>query len=468
MFPSTQFHRERLVQQLLWWCYVLFAFSFVFDYRAPDIGFAEGKTGGSPVQYLMLLVALASGFASAVIGWRLLLVRPGVWLILIWFGYLGFSLFSSLANGVPPSMVLRLMVAPILVGLGIVTAHCALVSGATPAKVVKVFLVVCVVNMVWQTMFSYVTSGNAATETRPEVSPGVRFAFAWMAACVFLSNRVKPSALMMGGLAVLICVLCMTRSSIMYLFVALFAGGLFVLWGMMLRRFNGLHLVRRSTAMIGVVVLASVIIFLVVYSVPALRDWWIERLFYSDGGGSTSEDMSMLTRKAEAEAMFSILNENKFSWVWGKGYGATYHWNDDYLPELYLTYRKLEEYPSEITSAGHSLWTYSVFASGIFGVIAWLLLFSIPAFAALVASYKQSRLADWKDDFHYVGLGFICSVTMISATILENPFDNRITGPLTGIAAALPLYYITQAYLLQRSRNREVDNQWQLQYERAS
>ncbi|MEZ5432640.1 MAG: hypothetical protein R3F31_16000 [Verrucomicrobiales bacterium] len=150
--------------------------------------------------------------------------------------------------------------------------------------------------------------------------------------------------------------------------------------------------------------------------------------------------MSVLMRKAEAEAMFQSLSERSGSWIWGRGYGAPFYWDDDYLAELFLVYPDRENFPEEIYTAGHNLWTYTTFASGIIGLLCLITFVVSPSINALRGVRLLSRLTPGGQipDLHIVCFPAIAMWTLVATSILENPFDFRLTGSFTGIVAAIP------------------------------
>jgi len=438
--------------RILWWCLIAFGFSFALDYRAPDIGFGAAKTGGSIFQYAMLGMAVGSGAIAVLVGWRQLIVRPGVYLILIWWAYLVLNGSVSILQGNDLSRIVRLMVVPLLIGLGFTITHMAVSAGVTPKRILQVFLAVCAVNIIWQTGFSYATSPDSLLATRPVLSPGVRYIFAWTAVCVLLADRIRPTVLVLFSLAVFVCILCLTRSAAIYFTGAVSGAVACVLLALLWRQLTLSHVLKRVTAFAAIGVVGLVLIVLMLAAVPTLGDWWIDRLFYSDGGGATTEDMSILMRKAEAKAMIDILRESPLAFIHGKGFGAPYYWDDSFLPELVLVYPDPSEFPEEIYTAGHSLWTYALFSGGVIGVVCWLLLFAIPIFSSIRSGALLSRLPAPENDgqLHLVYFGAVALWTMFCSSILENPFDDRLAGPLTGIAAGLPQYYFNRAWHLRQ------------------
>lgn len=448
-FPSASPPAER---RWLWWCLVAFGFSFVFDYQAPDIEFGSEKTGGSVFQFGMIGLATASGFLSIWIGWRHLLVRPAAYFLLAWWGYLAFAVIVSVLHGNELGRIVRLMVAPLLIGLGFTTTHLAVCSGVPARRIVGLFLAMCMINVLWQTLFGYATTQKALSETRPELSPAVRFVFAWTAACVLLAKKIPLSSLVMSAVALLVSMLCLTRSAFIYMAAALSGAFVCMVLAMLWQRLTISHATRRMGTLALLGIASLVFIALCLLALPVLREWWMERFLYSDGGGATSEDMSVLMRKAEAKAMLDILKAHPVSFLWGQGFGAAYYWDDSFLPELFLVFPGGEGYPEEIYTLGHSVWTYALFATGALGVLSWALVMAGPALLSIRAGMLLCRIPSEQneDRLHLVFFGAIALWTMLCSTILENPFDNRLAGPLTGMAAGMPQLFLNRAHWLMR------------------
>lgn len=69
------------------WLFAGFLFSFVFDYKSPELEFGAVATGGSVFQFAFLGLAMATGGLATLLGWKHLLVRPGVYPVILWWGY---------------------------------------------------------------------------------------------------------------------------------------------------------------------------------------------------------------------------------------------------------------------------------------------------------------------------------------------------------------------------------------------
>ncbi|HRX56024.1 MAG TPA: hypothetical protein P5016_16035, partial [Verrucomicrobiales bacterium] len=99
---------------------------------------------------------------------------------------------------------------------------------------------------------------------------------------------------------------------------------------------------------------------------------------------------------------------------------------------------------------GHNLWTYTTFASGIIGLLCWITLVVSPSVNSLRGVRFLSTLTPGGQipDLHIAFFPAIALWTLVATSILENPFDFRLNGSLTGIVAAIPQYFLLRAWLL--------------------
>src|SRR5690606_12796212 len=185
---------------------------------------------------------------------------------------------------------------------------------------------------------------------------------------------------------------------------------------------------------------------------PNLADRWHQRMFDNRGeGGATTEDLSSLMRKAEAQSMWDILAEQPHSFLYGRGLGAAYYWDESYYPELFLVYpNDRHQFPDEIFSAGHSIWTYTLFSTGFIAVAITLLASFIPMGFSLHAAWLNSRTGmgprAW--DSFLVCLPFVAMWATLSESITRSPFDERFTGVLFAFMMALAQFFPNRAFYL--------------------
>lgn len=435
------------------WLFVLFLFSFVFDYKSPELEFGATTTGGSKAQFAFLGLALLSGGLVSLLGSRHLLVRPGVYLVLLWWGYVAMALAVAFFWGNETGRILRLAIPLLLVGFGLNATLVVAACGMRPGEAVRWFLVAALVNVVWRFVFGATMTNTPLSEIRMEIlSPAIGFLFAWTGCAFLLRHKFTWWSLFVFGVPLSVAAISITRSLALPLVVsfltALFCLGIAMLWRVYDLRFPFRKigpLVAMGVA--GVFVLAGVAVIQ-----PNLADRWYERLFDNRGeGGATTEDLSSLMRKAEAKSMWDILSERPHSFVYGRGLGAAYYWDEDYYPELFLVYPEdRHQFPDEIFSAGHSIWTYTLFSTGFIGIGVVLLSFFAPMGLSLHAAWLNSRTVmgprAW--DSFLVFLPFVSMWATMSESVTRNPFDERFTGVLFGFMMALPQFFHNRAFYL--------------------
>lgn len=456
--PPSQASQDALdapsAPELRWvrWCLVAFLFSFAFDYRAPDLKFDSEETGGSLFQFAFLAIALASSGLAILIGWRHLLVRPGVYLIVLWWGYLAFMVGVSFFNGNEAGRILRLLITPLLLGLGLTTTHIAACAGMRAREAVRWFLAAGLVSVLWTLFFGFFGYGHSLKDVRMEIlSPALRFLFAWIGCSLLLRRNFSVWTLVILAITLLPTVLSVTRSLAFPILASALGAAFCLVLGMLWRLYTAGHPIRRMTPLVAVGAVGIGGIILLGLAMPEVGERWTERLFHNRGGGATTEDISVLMRKAEAKAMTDILADEPASFVYGRGLGAPYYWDESFYPELFQVYPEdRHQFADDIHTAGHSIWTYTLFSSGIVGILLTLLTFAAVMFLSLKAAWVNSQtvMGRWAYDVHLLFLPFIAMGCVLSESITRNPFDERMTGVLFGFVAALPQFFFNRAHYL--------------------
>jgi len=445
--PAKQLGLQRVL-------FVVFLFSFVFDYKAPDIEFGATSTGGSPFQYAFLGLALLSGGLASLLGFRNLFVKPGVFLVILWWGYVAFMIVVSLLWGNEAGRLLRLLIPPLLVGLGINVTLIVAANGMRPGEAVRWCLVAAVSNVLWRFIFGAFFSGTPLSEIRMEIlSPSIGFLFAWSGCALLLRKKFTWWTLLIFGLPLLVAAISITRSLILPLGVSFITAGfclaLAIVWKMSDLRFA----VKKMVPLTAMGFAAIFILAGAMVAMPNMADRWYERFFDNrgQGGAETTEDLSTLMRKAEAVSMINILSEEPHSYIYGKGLGASYYWDESYYPELFQVYpNDRHQFPDEIYSAGHSIWTYTLFSSGVIGLLITLAAFFIPMGLSLHSARLISKTVmgprAW--DAFLMFLPFVAMWATLSESVTRNPFDERFTGVLLGFLIALPQFFYNRAFFL--------------------
>ncbi|MDF1825993.1 MAG: hypothetical protein P1U68_15215 [Verrucomicrobiales bacterium] len=433
--------------------FVVFLFSFVFDYRSPDIGFGATKTGGSLVQYIFLMAAMGAGGLISLFGFKHLFVRPGIYLVLLWWGYTIASIGVSFAWGNEMGRILRLAIPSLLVGFGLnATLVCAAV-GMRPGEAVRWFLIAAMTNVCWRFFFGATQTGIPLSEIRMEIlSPSMRFLFAWVGCAFLLRRKFTWWSLLIFGVPLAVAAISITRSLALPIAVSfMMASGCLVL-GIIWKMYDLKFPLKKIGPLFAMAVAMVFLILGVALVQPNLADRWYQRMFDNRGeGGATTEDLSSLMRKAEAKSMWDILAKEPHSFIYGKGLGASYYWDESYFPELFLVYpNDRHQFPDEIYTAGHSIWTYTLFATGFVGIGITLLAFFIPMGLSLHSARLVSKTVmgprAW--DSFLMFLPFVAMWAVLSESITRNPFDERFTGVLFGFMMALPQFFYNRACFL--------------------
>ena len=154
--------------------------------------------------------------------------------------------------------------------------------------------------------------------------------------------------------------------------------------------------------------------------------------------------------------MLDILADEPGRFVYGRGLGAGYHWDESYFPELFQVYgENRHQFADTIYTAGHSIWTYTLFSGGVIGVLVTLAMFAITMGYSLRAAWQNSQtvMGRWAWDAHLMFLPFVAMLATLSESITRNPFDERFTGVLFGFIAALPQFYFNRACYLRHREN---------------
>ena len=432
------------IERLLW----LFMLSFAFDYRAEVDRQATSGSGFDQLVFLGLCAMATLGILA--LGWRHLLVRPGAWIILIWAGLLAFITASAFAQGVDPGRSLRTGLPFALCLAGMMVAHIAACAGLRPSRIIAPVFAVACINIVWRITHGFLFKDISIDSVRAEVlSPATNWIAAFVGCSLLLRSRfhwtlAASCGLLLGGILVTV-----TRGLIFPVLASALATSLCFALGCHWRIFSWSGLPRRllPVTVAGGIGLAAIGISAVAW--PALIERWNVRLFHHADDRNMSMDASWLTRRAEAEDIVKILNRDPLRYVHGMGLGASYTWSAAYIPELRLLYPKDADLGDDVWFAGHSTWTYALFAGGVIGVLAHLILFSNTAIQSLRSAAANARLPG--PDIWLAFLPLVATACFLSETATSNPFYERLGGMNFGIMVGLSqAFFIRAGFLNQR------------------
>lgn len=434
--PSTE--AAPWVEKLLW----VFMASFALDYRAAQA--REASSGAGIDQLIFLALAIFSTGGILLLGWRYLLVRPGAWFILGWGAFLAFMLGNAFLQGVAPGRSLRIILPLFLCLAGIMNAHIAGCVGVRPSRIIAPVLTAACINVIWRIFQGFVFKGVTLETARVEVqSSANNWIAAWIGCALLLRKRFHWTLLVATSVLFIGIFITITRSLLFPVMASALASGLcFVLgtrWGI----YRPSDALWRLLPVFALTFMAILGIGIAAVSEPLLLDRWNERLFHHAADRNTKHDISFLTRVAEADAIFEILNRDPVHYLNGKGIGASYYWHPAYMPEIHMVFPPNEEIGQEVWFAGHSTWTYSLFSGGVIGLLAHIGLIG----ATMVASIRAARAnaSDPGPDQWIAFLPFIAACCLLSETLTSNPFDERLAAMIFGVMAGLSQAFLVRA-----------------------
>ncbi len=426
------------IERLLW----VFMISFAFDYRADQAREAGGGAGLDQLVFLFLAVSSTAGIFF--LGWRHLLVRPGAWLILGWGGFLVFMAANALLQGVAPGRSLRIILPLILCLAGIMNAHIAGCAGVRPSKIVAPILTAACINVIWRIFHGFVFKDVTLETARVEVqSSANNWIAAWIGCALLLRNRFHWTLLVATSVLFIGIFITITRSLLFPVMASALASGLCFFLGTRWGIFQPFDALKRLLPVFALTFVAIAGIGIAAVAEPLLLERWNERLFHHAEDRNTKHDISFLTRVAEADAIFEILNREPVHYLHGKGIGASYYWHPSYMPEIRLVYPPDAEVGHDVWFAGHSTWTYSLFSGGVIGLIAHIALIAGVMTASLRAA--RANASDPGPDQWLAFLPFIAACCLLSETLTSNPFDERLAAMIFGVMAGLPQAFLVRA-----------------------
>lgn len=426
------------VERLLW----VFMASFAFDYRASQAREAAGGAGFDQLIFLALAVFSTGGILY--LGWRHLLVRPGAWLVLGWAGFIAFMAANATLQGVPPGRSLRILLPLALCLAGMMNAHIAGCVGVKPSRIVAPVFAAACMNVMWRIFHGFAFKGVTMETARVEVqSSANNWLAAWIGCALLLRARFHPLLPLAVGILFFGIFITVTRSLLFPVMASACASSLCFLLGVKWGIYRPADAVRRLWPGAVIAALALGAIGLAALAEPHQIERWNERLFHHAADRNTTADISFLTRMAEADAIFEILNREPVHYLHGRGIGASYYWHPDYMPEIHLVFPPNVEVGEDVWFAGHSTWTYSLFSGGIIGLLAHLALIGGTMAASLAAA--RSNATDPGPQQWLAFLPFIAAACLLSETLTSNPFDERLAAMIFGVMAGLSQAFLVRA-----------------------
>ena len=402
--------------------------SFAFDYKAEN-----PSSISSLIQFGFLGIAASATALMLLIGFPFLLIRPGGWLLAIWGLFLAFLVGNAVVQGVPMGRFMRTGLPFFLSFAAMLNSHMVAGAGVRLAHLAAPIYVTAIINIVWRIVYGLLfTSSTLATARAEILSPALSWSAAFIGCSILLRGRFHWTMLLAAAALFTAMLLSITRSLLFPMAASAFACSLFFAFGL---RWGAFHLPDLFKRILPVLIAGGGALILVVglfLAYPLALDRWQERLFSPTSDRNMASDPSLLTREAEAKAIFDILDREPLHYVNGMGVGASFYWDDDYFPELYQVYEpdELEEVSSDIWYAGHSIWTYSLFSGGFIALTAF-----IGLFVGTIAYSVSSAAANARSpgpDYWLLFLPAVASICILSESATSNPFDERLLGMIFG------------------------------------
>ena len=426
------------VERLIW----IFMMSFALDYRNSVA--REGAGGAGIDQLLFLGSCIGSSMSIFAIGWKYLTVRPGAWLVAFWGLFLAFMLCNSVLQGVPPSRSIRVILPLVFCLFGIMNAHIAGCMGIRPSKIVTPILAAACINILWRIVQGFLFKESTLETVRIEVqSPATNWLAAWIGCSILLRRNLHwslPVACLVLFIGIFITV---TRSLIFPVMASGLACtlcyGLGVRWGI----FKWSGLAKRILPLTSAFIFILLALGIIAVVEPVMIERWNERLFHNASAQNLGSDISYLTRKAEADAMWQILEEDPVHFINGRGIGTSYYWDPAYMPEIWMVFPKDDVVFDDIWFAGHSVWTYGLLSGGVIALVAYVTLFIATGAFSLIAA--RANATDPGPDQWLAFLPFVATCCLLSESLTANPFQERLVGIIFGMMIGLPQAFMVRS-----------------------
>ncbi len=369
----------------------VFMLSFALDYRSAEA--REGASGAGIDQLLFLGSCMASTLGIVFLGWKFLTVRPGAWLLAFWGLFIAFMLANSVLQGVP-------------------TGRFEVQSPAT----------------------------NSIT--------------AWIACAILLRGRFHWNLLVACGVLFIGIGITVSRSLIFPVVVGGMAAAACFVMGVSWKQYQWSSLGRRLLPVAAVLTLVAVATGLVALFQPLIIERWNERLFHNASDRNLGADISYLTRKAEADAIWKILSDDPVHFIHGRGIGSSYYWDSAYMPEIWMVIPKEEAGEDDIWFAGHSVWTYGLLSGGVIALASYLVLLGAVGVSSLLAA--RANASDPGPDQWLAFVPFVATCCLISESLTSNPFQERLVGIIFGVMAGLPQAFMVRSSWIHATARRSL------------
>jgi hypothetical protein len=401
----------------------LFVISFALDFK--------GAMGGSSVQYAMASVNTAA-FLLLAISYRAAFPRSIFAAVLFW-GWIIFLAVGSIAamiNTVPFNQFIRTIYPFVLFLEGFLVCWWVSRDPRGAKALVSAMIFSAIVSMVFTVWWGFHFSGEAYGNIRYQIlSPLLPFLIVTCLFDLFFYRRRRFKAIAVLVLALGIVAVSVTRGMLLVLALVAVAVSLAWLWNIFKNRIS---LPRPMGQMLfGVLAVGICGLVIIVFLAPDVMGRWVYR------GLGASHSVTFWTRAAAVVGQWDLLTLHGLHWVFGWGFGHSYHWAQAFAQIVYphispAAFNAPRWFPGEFMWV--TPWFYAGFVGGSLAIAAWLwgAVRSMRLLMELLRS-KTWRLATVRPAwlgalgyFAFLGLGFTA-----------NPFILRLSALFLGMCLAL-------------------------------
>ena len=316
--------------------------------------------------------------------------------------------------------------------------------GIRPSKIVTPILAAACINILWRIVQGFLFKESTLETVRIEVqSPATNWLAAWIGCSILLRRNLHwslPVACLVLFIGIFITV---TRSLIFPVMASGIACTFCYLLGVGWGIFDWSGLAKRILPLTSAFLFILLALGIIAVVEPVMIERWNERLFHNASAQNLGSDISYLTRKAEADAMWKILEEDPVHFIHGRGIGTSYYWDPAYMPEIWMVFPKDEVEFDDIWFAGHSIWTYGLLSGGVIAIAVYVTLFVSTGSFSLIAA--RANATDPGPDQWLAFLPFVATCCLLSESLTANPFQERLVGIVFGMMIGLPQAFMVRS-----------------------
>jgi hypothetical protein len=345
----------------------------------------------------------------------------------------------ALARSVPFERVVRVALPFALLLLGIAVGAVAASDGRRVSYLVRAMVAAGCVSAATRYYYSTGVAGISISEMRYQLlSPALPSLIAFVVARVAYAGRMDVWTMVTAMVVTISISLSITRAFLVVPIAAVacvfLLDRLFDVRGLKIRRLWPNRFM--STAVVGAAMLCGAVV--AVAARPQVLQDWIGRV--TTRASATGQDVTFLTRLAEAEGVWEQVTQSASSFLFGRGFGNTYSWSAKYVAEFQTITSGLFEEFSGVWYPGHSCYTYALFFGGLFALMWQIYIVALPVivvFAGRQQTFMSNHVlaeSPWRYAF------IVSSIILYtSQSFTANPLGERLAGLFMGLTTGLLL-----------------------------